>query len=379
MPTASPLPPLLSYTPMRLRWCGQALRAWLMRWGLYALVLAAAFGGGVAGGAGAVGALAAWTVLPLCRAVAPGLAAPWALPALAAQTLVGVLLLRAMRPLLWPVRWRMAERALPVTPTQLRRADLLLLALASLPWWLLQGLGAAVLFGHGPAWLQPARGLAATALGLAQVLALALAAWQLQQARRVPGLARRPAPAAVGPRGRLGPVRRIGWRRTLLWWPLWRGPAQALGRWWVGGVAGLGAVLALPGAAGHLASESLALWTVLAMAWLARAQVLSEGGLAPGLAAAAASLPLHPRRLEHGRRALLLAPVWGTGLALAGRVAGGWLPAQGRPAVLVAWCLGVAGLSWALCRPQRLAPMDAAVRWLLGVVVLLALAMEVLR
>jgi hypothetical protein len=375
----TPLPPRLSYLRVRLLWSGQALRAWLKRWGLYALVLAAAFGGGVAGGAGAVGALAAWTVLPLCRAVAPGPWSAWALPALAAQALVGVALLRAMRPLLWLAPWRLAERALPLARARRWQADLLLLALASLPWWALQGLGAAVLFGHGPAWLRPARGAAAAALLLAQGLALAVAAWQLQRARRVPGLAGRARRAVPPGPARRSPALSVGWRLALLWWPLWRGPAQALGRWLGGGALVMSACLLLPGPGGQLASEALALWTVIALAWLARAQALSQLGLAPGLAAAAASLPLRRQTLDRGRRVLLLAPLWASGLGLAGVVAWQWSPGQGRPWVLAAWCLGVAGMSGALSRSGRPEPMAAAVRWLLGVVILLALAMEVLR
>lgn len=358
----------LNYPAMRRTWCRLALQAFLRRWGVYLGVAALAFGAGSASPVAAVAALGAWTVIPLAHAAAHG---AWLLPALLLQAGAGLALLAGARSLLWPPRWREAERALPLQPADVRRSDAFVVAVALLPWWLLQAGGGLALLAARPAWLMPVAPRAAAAWVLAQALAWAVGVAGLGLWRRGPradGVAKRvgqrPAPAR----------RRIGAWRALLWWPLWRGPARRSGRLLLTG----GALLTLPAAA--MAAQPQALgWglaaeSALALVVVSRLGVLLREELAP-LLQAARSLPLRALALVRARQALGLAPLLPGALAVALALAAGSTAL--RPAVLAAWALASLGsCAWQAFASGRVESEQSA-RWLFSLALCLALASEV--
>ncbi|MBU6260377.1 MAG: hypothetical protein KGO01_18345, partial [Burkholderiales bacterium] len=168
---AEPTPPVvLGYHALRLRWCRIALLDFLRRWGVYVAVAMLVVGAGTVSAVQIVLAAAAWFVLPLFRAAAQG---AWLAPALTAQALLGLGAVWALRPLLWPAAWAESERALPLPPAVTRASDRRLVALALLPLFILEAIGAAVLIAHDPPWLHPVRGRAVAALVLAALASLA--------------------------------------------------------------------------------------------------------------------------------------------------------------------------------------------------------------
>lgn len=389
---AAPLP-TLDYPALRLRWCRLALHALVRRWGVYGLVLMAVVGAGSNSPLDSVGAVAAWLVLPLFQAAArPGWAAWWLLPVVAAQSLLAGGVVWAMRPLLWPAPWAAAERALPIPPALQRRSDLTVVAWALLPLLLLYGLGAATWLAHHPAWLMPWRGRALLGLVLLGLGSLGLGLGMLQWWRRPP--ARHPAhpvqppPAALGRPGSTAagrswaaPGRVAGGSVSacgLLWllWlaPLWRGPARRTGQALL-----LGSALLLGLALGvHLAPPALAGWWLAAFALAGllvstRVNTLSRREFA-ALLAACTPLPLASTTLQRQRVSLAMLPLLLGVLLLAGLLPWG----QARPLVAVAYLLANAALALVeLCS----SPADAsakASRWLVTLVVLLALASEVM-
>jgi hypothetical protein len=367
----------LSYAAMRSRWCLAALRAFLKRWGVYLGMAGLAFGAGATGGLAAVAAVAAWTVLPLAWVVAH---ANWGLPTvaellgvLAVQTLSGVALLRALRPMLWPVAWRDSEAALPLAPQAIRRSDATLSALALSLWWAVQAVGMANLLAQRPPWLHQASLAVVAAWVLSQALGWALGLRALQRARR-PVVGHALAPLAA--RAEAAP-RRLPWWWALLVLPTVRGVARGLGLWWLASLV----LLCLP--AGLLwwqpgwAQGVWAAWSVAALALASRMNHLSRLQLGPLLSEAALVLPLPEHWLQRARRMQLLLPA---GLAAALLLAVALWGAQAdtfRAGVLAAW-VGVAGLSlwWASGQPPRQSD-EAALRWLLSLVVQLALSTEV--
>lgn len=364
---------------MRSRWCLAALRAFLKRWGVYLAMAGMAFGAGATGGLAAVAAVAAWTALPFSWVVAQ---AQWAWPSLAQlalmlalQTAASVALLLALRPMLWPTAWRDSEAALPLTASAVRRSDAMVSALALLPWWAVQGLGMANVLVQNPAWLHPARLAAPAALLFTQALAWALGLWGLQRARGTAvGRFRRSARVGAGP---VVPTA-APWWWALLVLPVWRGVAGALGLWWLASLVLLIAPALLLCWQPTWASAVYAAWSVAALGLTSRLNHLSRQRLAPLLHAAASGLPLSPGSMERARRWQLLLPALAGATLLLASALLGPLAAQFRPAVLAAWAL-VAALSlwWASGRPPRQAD-EAALRWLLSLVIQLALSTEVL-
>lgn len=365
---------------MRSRWCLASLRAFLKRWGVYLAMAGLAFGAGASGGLAAVAAVAAWTVLPLCWVVAR---VQWTLPALAQLVLVlawqaaaSVALLRALRPMLWSAAWRDSEAALPLVASAVRRSDAAVSALALLLWWAVQGLGMANVLLQNPAWLRSARWAAPAALLFAQVLGWALGLRGLQAARGMAvGRLRRSvvgsAVSATAPSAR-------PWWWALLVLPVWRGTARAFGLWWASSVV----LLILPslllwGQPGW-ASAIFAAWSVAALALTSRLSHLSRLALGPLLQLGASTLPLSLVAMERARRWQLLLPALGGAALLLASALLGPQAAQFRPAVLASWAL-VAALSvwWASGQPPRQAD-EAALRWLLSLVIQLALSTEVL-
>jgi hypothetical protein len=369
----------VSYAVLRRRWCAAALRQFLRRWGVYGLIVSAAFGAGMPGGPLeallAVGSLAAWTVLPLAWAVSrwswgwPALL--WAPLAWILQMLVGALIVRALRPWLWPLAWRDAEAALPMPAAARWRSDMAVAATALLPWWALQALGLANLWGHHTPWFDPGRHATGLLLLLAQGLAWGWGVLGLQQARRF---------KLERPQRSITPATSVAWSRPLRWWtallwmPMWRGSERALGVWWAGGMLALlgpaAAILWQP----HWLPGAFAVWSVGAFALVPRLGVLSRAGLLPLLQEAAAGLPLAAATLERARRTLVLLPV---GLTAVGMLLAAMFTSHDglRPLVLLAWAgLAMLSLWWLSSRP--LAADGAAVRWLLCLVMLLALSSE---
>lgn len=370
----------LNYAAMRSRWCLATLRAFLRRWGIYLAMAGLAFGAGASGGLVAVAAVAAWTVLPLSWVVAQ---AQWTLPAiahlllvLALQTAASVALLRALRPLLWPTAWRDSEAALPLSASAVRRSDAAVSALALLLWWVVQGLGMANVLLQNPAWLRPAKWAVPVALLCTQLLAWALGVWGLQAARGpAVGRFRR---SLVGVEAGAAVPTTTPWWWALLVLPVWRGVTRALGLWWLASLVLLMAFSALLWWQPSWAPVILAGWSVAALSLTSRLSHLSRLSLVPLLQAAASSLPLSLAAMERARRWQLLLPALVAAVLLLASALLGPAAAQFRLAVLASWAV-VASLSlwWASGQPPRQAD-EAALRWLLSLVIQLALSTEVL-
>jgi hypothetical protein len=348
---------------MRLAWCRRALLDLLRRWGIYAVVAVMLVGAGAVGAPTIIAAMAAWAVLPLFHAVSTSV--PQAGVAALAYTLFGLAMVWALRPLLLPRRWLDAERALPIAPAERRRSDRLLVAFGLLPLFTLYAVGSAVLLGRDPPWLQPHRLAAPLTLLASAAAAVALGALLLGARRRAPRLrhaVRADRMHRSGPRP---------WPWVLLLLPLWRGPARRCG-----GVLLATALLLFVPLAGLLwwpqgGGWWLAALAAAALALTARSAALAAEELAP-LIEAAAMLPLPPATL---RRAAAALPV----LALLPALTA--LPAVlhgARPAVLAVFIAGqvAAAVMLSLWHPAE--AETRAGRWLLCLVLLLALASEVL-
>jgi hypothetical protein len=397
-PATAPLATVVrpvNYGAVRFGGCGAALRAFVRRWGVLLAIFGLAFGAGTSALVHSAGALAAWVVLPLFAAAAR----PWTLVlAGLAQCAAGVMLLWGMRPLLWPTRWALAERALPISPAQRLRSDLAVVALALVPLMAVEALGAATLFTQDPALLHEHRVRALLALALARGASVLGGVALLQGLRRSAGLPgkgwranwqanwrvglaqrvrwpRRPAASVVEPAVR-PTARPVPWNRALLWWPLWRGPARRTGA--AGCWAGLalcvpaGLLLALPASPGWV----LAAFSTASLLALTRIVALARLELAP-LFAACVALPLPALRLERARALLCLAPLLPGVVALLGALLAGPDRAIVRPAVL-----GLYGLVWSAgCGAEALArPAEATVkasRWLLTLAALVTIGAEV--
>lgn len=355
----------MGYHAMRLAWCRHALRELLRRWGVYFAFTVLAVGAGAAGALSIMAAMAAWAVIPLFHAMTLG--PLLALAATAAQASFGALLVWMLRPLLLPQRWLEAERALPLVAAEQTRSDLQLVAFALLPLFVLYGVGAAVLLSRHPAWLHPVRVQALAALVFASAASVAAGA-ALLRARRQP---RRGVVANRRPRGQVAFVRRR-WPLLLLMLPLWRGPARRCGALLAAGSL----ALLLPTAGLWRWPEGGGWW----LAWLALAELSLATRLATlvreeifPLISATAMLPLPPKRLFRSAALLPLAPLLPAWVALLAV-----LP-PARPAVLAAFAfasVGAAALQSFRAEPQS--DLRAA-RWLLSMVVLIALASETLR
>jgi hypothetical protein len=350
--------------------CWLALRRWVWRWAVFAAVavLVATGGAGVDTALGVARALAAWAALPLARGAAAG--GIWAPLAVLGCAGVGLALLASVRQRLWPTAWREAERALPLAPRATRLSDLRIVALASLPWAGLQGLGLLAWLAQSPPWLG-GRAAAVVAAGLA-ALALMLAGGVLmQQLRRRGGPPRRAGLAATVQRPRPWALS----SRVLLLWPLGRGVAPRSARHALATAGAGGLLMAAAAWRPAWAQAWLGLQALLVLAAVARAQALAALELRPLLAACAA-LPLSQRawgwRLDAAAATPALAGV--AGLAAVVLVTA---PAVHAP-VLAAWA---GWLVLAVALVLRVPLADAALqsaRWLFLLAVAVALGSEVL-
>lgn len=366
---AEPVPAPLGYHAMRLRWCRLALASFLRRWGAYILVSALVIGAGSGTPTAAVAGVAGWTVVPLFHAASQG---PWLLPALLLQAAAGAACLWAMRPLLWPLAWADAERALPLGAAERRRSDGIVAAIALVPWVLLQAAGAAAAIAARPHWLMPVLGRALAALAAAQALAWAGGLWMLARRRRAGQPALSAGARTSARTGAALPLQAAGWARALLLLPLVRGPARRTGRLLTAAsVALCGPGLLLlwrPSALGWW----LALLAVTALVAVSRAHALAREEFAP-LLAEATVLPVAPARLARARDALCLLPL----VPALAMLAAGLATVPLRPGWLAAYLLSCTG-SCALqvfTRPEQ--DSDRSARWLFLLVLSLALASEV--
>ncbi|HMC16940.1 MAG TPA: hypothetical protein VKI18_14980 [Albitalea sp.] len=363
--------PSLSYAEVRSRWCRAALLALLRRWGIYLAAGVLILGGFSNGALSSMSALAAWSVLPLLHAAA---SSPWLAALVAvAHGLVGAVVLWGLRPLLWPRHWAEVERALPLRAAERRRSDLTVLLFGLAPLWAVYAAGTARWLLDLPAWLPPVLARAAAMLALSMALSVAAGLAMLHRMRRPPpALRRRPHRATYATAIMRGttPLQALTLR------PLWRGPAQRLARLWLLGAAALFGVAAALWRWGEAAPWWLAAFAALSLLLTSRLRSLAETDLAP-LHDAAAPLPLRREVLRWSRHGVVLSPLPPALAAIVIALLHG--PRDVRPAVLAAYgvtCVAasVVQVVW----PGRVAESQVS-RWLLSLVLMLALASEAVR
>ncbi|MCZ8073373.1 MAG: hypothetical protein O9341_04500 [Paucibacter sp.] len=349
---------------MRLQWSRAELAALLRRWAAFLAVVAAVLGSFIS-------TLIGWPALPLFWAMQADTVSALSLAALLGHALPGLLLAWGLREALLPARWMPFERALPLRRADLVRADLGVLALALLPWALLNLISFAAWRAARPAWMQ---GLWLQALlGFAFSLLLSAGgALALMQWRRRSGRPARRAAAAGKATGR----QTVSTWTALLCLPLWRGPARPVLH---GLLAALLALLLCLAAAWHFpvhAAWALAFSTLLTQGFCARLQAQARQCYAP-LQAASAMLPVSPQAWSLRLYALALLPALLAWLSWAVLLAQGpWsLGPRAMPAFFVA---AVAAPALALWRPENLSPEARAGRWLLSWGIWVALASEVI-
>lgn len=372
---ASDLSTPLGYHGMRLRWCLDALLRLLRRWAVYLVVGALVIGAGASSAWQAITAVAAWLVLPLFVSASHG---AWLGMGIAMQGLAGSLVSVALSPLLWQRTWADAERALPIAPGLRLASDAAMVAMALAPLLLLCSVGAVTLLGHRPAWLLPYRDRAIAALLAAVAVSIALGTAFLQWQRRTgdrgaraefSGVQRQRTSAANAPR-----VGTLRWPRALVWWPLWRGPARRTGLGvWLGTAA-----LCVP-AAGLALITGFTGWWLAGFATLALVSSSVLDAVArkefADLHEACRPLPIKPISLGRMRASIALAPLL-PGLATL-PIALAVSHVAVRPLVLAGYvvaCIG--GCALEVAATARDAQSKAS-RWLLVLIVAVALASEV--
>ena len=372
---ASDLSTPLGYHGMRLRWCRDALLRLLRRWAVYIVVGALVIGAGASGAWQAITAVAAWLVLPLFVSASHG---AWLGAGIAMQGLAGGLVAVALSPLLWQRTWADAERALPIAPGLRLASDAAMVAMALAPLLLLCTVGAVTLLGHRPAWLLPYRDRAIAALLAAVALSIALGTAFLQWQRRTGDRGARAEFSSVQ-RQRTSAadalhVSTLRWPRALVWWPLWRGPARRTGLGlWLGT-----ATLCVP-AVGLALITGFTGWWLAGFATLALVSSSVLDAVArkefADLHEACRPLPIKPISLGRMRASIALAPLL-PGLATL-PIALAVSHVAVRPLVLAGYvvaCIG--GCALEVAATARDAQSKAS-RWLLVLIVAVALASEV--
>lgn len=342
---------------------------WLRRWGSYLLVGLAVFGVGSNSLLGSAAALAGWTVLPLLWTVAQ--APPWVAGVLIGQVLLAAGLVWGAQALLWPVAWRAAEKALPLAPAALRASDAAVVALALLPLELLQFIGLVAWWHKQPAWLATAWAGALAAWVLVSLGSVLAGMAVLQVLRQPPRVVR--ARRALMVRPGAPALRLLTAAQALLVLPMCRGPARRTGRTWcLGGAALLAMAVGLwcfPNSAGWW----LAAFAASALLATTRLRALIGLELVP-LAAAAVALPVAPQHWRRLHAGLALAPVV---LGLAGLLLA--LPwAKARPVMVLVYCAACVATCGLEAASRLGPPADKAARWLVSMVLLLAVSSEVM-
>lgn len=364
-----PPPQPLALWRMRWRWSVVALRAQLRRWAAFLVVVAAVLGPFVT-------TLIGWPALPLFWSVQQPLALT--LPVLLLLALPPAALAWGLRECLLPSHWQAAERALPLSPGQVWRADLCVIALAQAPWTLLMAISVASWWHADPAWMQGLWAGMAWRWLATLLLALALTAVQMQGWRRMPaGGGRGGADRSMGrPASVASSARRAGPRTLLLWAPLWRGPARpVLQALIVSLVLQMLLWLALwrwPAQADWV----MAMQAVLSMATVSQIHARAQRCYAP-LIVASAALPLPPTWWPRGLQATSLAPAF---LGWAGLLASLWLGPWALSSAVLPFYLaaGVLAPGWAV-RSTVAPPESRAAAWLLPTALWVALATVILK
>ena len=243
---------------------------------------------------------------------------------------------------------------------------------------LLCTVGAVTLLGHRPAWLPPYRDRAIAALLAAVALSIALGTAFLQWQRRTgdrgaraefSGVQRKRTSAADALH-----VSTLRWPRALVWWPLWRGPARRTGLGlWLGT-----ATLCVP-AVGLALITGFTGWWLAGFATLALVSSSVLDAVArkefADLHEACRPLPIKPTSLGRMRASIALAPLL-PGLATL-PIALAVSHVAVRPLVLAGYvvtCIGSCALEVAATARDA---QSKASRWLLVLIVAVALASEV--
>jgi hypothetical protein len=362
--------PALGYPAMRAAWCRAALADFVKRWAIYLVMLVLLAAAGADGAWDVVVAIASWSVLPLFQAAAHP---RWLAPVVALQAAGGVGLVWGMRPLLWPRAWADVERALPLPRDLVLRSDVAVVCAGLAPVGLVYAAGAVGLLTRRPAWLQGAEALALLGLALVWMLSVAGGVLLLQGMRRAPASGsasiepprRQPRNVVVKPRG---------WLRSLLWQPLWRGPALRSGRSLLLGSAAMAATCIGLGRWPDDAGWFFAAFAAVALAAVTRFNALLRLELTP-LFDDCLALPLAPSMLERSRSLLALLPM-AIGMALLPPAlpAGPW-----RPGVFASYLasLVLGGAFETFTQPAD--PVGRSCRWLFFLVLAVVLASEVMR
>lgn len=363
----------VSLVAMRLHGSAAELRALLRRWSGFVLVVAMVLGPFFT-------TLIGWPALPLFWAVqqAPQ-GAGLALLAIYSHALPAALLCWALREQLLPARWLPAEASLPLSGRQRLVADLAVLALAQAPWLLLNLISMLAWRRDSPAWMQGLwlgvlAGFAASLL-ISSALGVLALHWQRRRpvvpARRAPRMAA-PDASSASPQPLL--AKRSPWF-SLLWLPLWRGPARAVLWAWLLALLSPWLSLLLAWHWPQQASWALALFTLLVMGWTARLHSLAQRCFGP-LRQASQLLPIADTAWAWRLAVLSLLPAFLAWLALAGLLmAGPWLLApRATPLFML---LGLLAPTLAIAFDGGGAELRAA-RWLLCWAVWVAAASEVL-
>jgi len=253
-----------------------------------------------------------------------------------------------------------------------------MVAMALAPLLLLCTVGAVTLLGHRPAWLLPYRDRAIAGLLAAVALSIALGTAFLQWQRRTgdrgaraefSGVQRQRTSAADALH-----VSTLRWPRALVWWPLWRGPARRTGLGlWLGT-----ATLCVP-ALGLALITGFTGWWLAGFATLALVSSSVLDAVArkefADLHEACRPLPIKPTSLGRMRASIALAPLL-PGLATL-PIALAVSHVAVRPLVLAGYvvaCIGSCALEVAATARDA---QSKASRWLLVLIVAVALASEV--
>ena len=365
----------LGYHSMRMRHCRAALLEFLRRWSVYLVVGAAVLAvGGSAGGA-ALAAAVAWSVLPLFRAVSAG---DGVVVTIALQATLGAWVVLGLRGMLWPKRWALAERALPISRPHVLGSDVVVVLWSLSPLFLVYAVGAGVWVGRDPAWLHGDRGLAFMALALVVAGSVASGVIGLHVLRREPGRngrsrsAQRSLPGVRGHGPRTSAAPALSWPRAVVWMPLWRGAARRTGRALCVGTA----ALVTPAVATMVWPDAASWWlaghAVIAMSVIGRLRSLSHAELEP-LRVASLSLPIVQASMLRRRHGLITAPVW----VSLGIFVFSLQPSLTRVPVFLLYAVACVACSAIVARAANADAVGVASRWLLCVVVLVAIASEV--
>ena len=373
----------LSYGQVRLAWCRMALVNLIRRWGIYVLVGLLVLGGAGSSAVAAMTAFAAWSVLPLFQSALQPIGQAFLMTF--GYALVGGMVVWGLSPVLWSRGWAEAERALPIVEREQRMSDLIIVLLGLTPLFAVYFAGATIWLVKAPAWFQPvqswALGMLFTSMILSIVFGVAIVGW-----RR--GLAANSPPAGSGRRGHRHAVSTSSQQQilssamALVAIPLWRGPAQRSGRFFLLSLLALLSCVASLMVWPLLAPWWLAAFATLAQVLISRLNVLVSTELGP-LHDASAALPVNGIWLQTARHAVAIAPllIGQTVLLMALAYSPVAISPMVWAAYLVALPLGnIALVAASSARPRMQRSADDAARvswWLLMLVLSLALASEV--